>query len=72
MGKKRETNISGVYAPAVGKERYQVIRSRFVQGTAIIPFVYLTTDDLDEATVEASDHPDKSVYDTQTQQIARE
>ena len=66
MGEKRATNISGVYAPADGPERYRVARSKTPQGTLIVPFVYLTTDDLDEAISEAAKRPDMYIQDTQT------
>ncbi len=69
MGKKLETKIPGVFAPATGPERYRVILSKFCHGTTIVPFVYLTTDDLEEAIAEASQHPDKNVFDTRTEQI---
>ncbi|MBV9852507.1 MAG: hypothetical protein JO250_22815 [Armatimonadetes bacterium] len=68
MGKKVATNIPGVFAPADGPERYRVVRAKFRNGTAIIPFVYLATDDLDEAIAEARQHPHTDTLDTHTGQ----
>jgi hypothetical protein len=69
MGEKRATNIPGVYAPADGPERYRVARSRTPQGTLRVPFVYLSTDDLDEAMSEVAERPDMYILDTHTGQV---
>ena len=63
-----KTKIPGVWRSSNAPGRYRVVRSQFANGVALVPFVYMATDDLAEAFTEAGQHPHTSVVDTETGQ----
>jgi hypothetical protein len=67
-----KTNIPGVWASSNAPGCYRVVRSRFANGIAIVPFVYLATDDREEALREAQQHPETSVLDIEKGQTVSE
>lgn len=68
VSKAIKTKIPGVWRSSNAPGRYRAVRSEFANGVALVPFVYLATDDLAEAFAEASLHPHTSVLDTETGQ----